>query len=196
MKKIIVIICSLFLSSCVISNATTHKITVTPKTDYWKITVKGSANIWATPYEDLQNTSIQTTISIDLTTALIALDSPNCEANTKSLDYDSVTLSFGTLSEGKYEFYNGSFNLISQGKNYTLKPIDGKQINTTFDITPKKNNKGAYYWPNRSFRYSLPLMCSKLDNAIVNISGIYKNGKELPPIKFKINLLNRTEIKS
>ncbi len=186
----------LFLASCMIGKETTHKIAVVSDSNYWKITVKGYADVWATPNYELENANNQTTVSINLTTALIPLNSPQCEKNTKSLGYNNVTLSFGTLSTGEYTFYNSKFNLISHGKNYTLKPVDGKAINTTFNITPQKNSNGAYFWPHRAFRYELPILCSKLDNAIIQVSGIYKNGKELPPIKFRINLLNQEGIKS
>ncbi len=192
MKKIILLTIALLLFGCIEIAATERKITVIPETTYWKITVTGSAEIWAIPQEEISQMS-NTAISINLTSALIALESPNCKQNTVALGYDNITLSFGTLSKGEYAFDNSKCILISNGKKYILKPLDGKKIGTILNVTPQKNKQGNYYWPNRYHKFKLPLLCDSLDKTIVEISGIYKNSKELPPIKFKINLINPTK---
>ncbi len=89
-----------------------------------------------------------------------------------------------------YTFNNTQVYMIKNGKRYNLQPIDSQNnniIQTTLSI-----NNGL----RRNHYFRLPLVCSELNEAIFEISGIYKNGKELPPIKFRINLLNQAGIKS
>ena len=100
---------------------------------------------------------------------------------------DSMILSFDSyprfneLTGYKYQFDTSKVYLITSSQKYHLKEIDyatGEPIDYGMkDI-------------NESYRYHLPIICEQLDGASFEISGIYQNGVELPPIQFQVFLTN------
>lgn len=195
--KIILSILLFFLTGCNLSKASNYTMTVNSLSDYWSIKPGhySTGKVFAIPRNELSKIN-NTVISIDVTEALIALDSPNCKQNTISLGYNKVILSFMKLSNHNFTFRNNDFKIVKGSKEYTLQPINEKNSSNHINVSPQKNVRGEIYWPNRYHNFILPLFCNDLNNTIFIVSGIYENGKELPPIKFRINLLNQAGIKS
>lgn len=170
-------------------------MSITSYGDYWNMNVGYTAEVNLTPKDMMRQVYNNTVISVNFTASLIPLDSPDCKTNTKELGYNSVSILFSKLSDSEYRFNTGKFYIIANNKRYNLKLLDGKVTETTYNITPQETKEGGYYWPNRHYKYRLPLLCDELNNAVVEISGIYKDGVEMPPIKFKINII-KNEMKS
>lgn len=82
-------------------------------------------------------------------------------------------------------FNNQNTFLIQQGKKVKLKPAY-KYYNTwkegTFAVSGR--DKGRKY--DSSFAFLIPCKEIITPDTIVHIGGIYEDGKELPPIEFKI----------
>ncbi len=71
-------------------------------------------------------------------------------------------------------------------KKYHLKAIDHDTGETIDQSMIKGNNNNINH--SKYIFYRLPLIREELEGASFEISGIYKNGVEIPPIKFQISL--------
>lgn len=181
-----------FVLICCSSVYSSQRISVTSLGNYWKISVGYYAQISITPQDTLTNMS-RTVIVWGLSDAITDNNGIDCKTNVLNSKKNIAQLNFSSLADERiqdYTFNNTQVYMIKNGKRYNLQPIDSQNnniIQTTLSI-----NNGL----RRNHYFRLPLVCSELNEAIFEISGIYKNGKELPPIKFRINLLNQAGIKS
>lgn len=194
----------LFLASCMIGKETTHKIAVVSDSNYWKIntTANEAANIIAVE-KDTINKFTSTVVKVNLAPALTNVWGNTCHEFVKKQAGNKMLLSFSSLSEPKknnYQFNSAGVYLKTESRNYHLKLIDnytGQYLDYGINnVNGNGHYKNEHYYSPSFYYYQLPIICDQLNGVSIEISGIYKNGKELPPIKFRINLLNQAGIKS
>ncbi len=98
---------------------------------------------------------------------------------------DIMYIRFWNLTD-KYQFDTAKVYLITSSQKYHLKAID-YDTGEPIDYSMIKGNNNNINHSKYIF-YRLPLIREELEGASFEISGIYKNGVELPPIKFQISL--------
>lgn len=101
---------------------------------------------------------------------------------------------FNELAGYKYQFNTAKAYLITSSQTYHLKAVDDR---TGKPIDYSINDLGDYlegYKPEygepvyKFYRYYVPVTCEQLNGASFEISGIYQNDVELPPIQFRVFL--------
>ncbi|MDO5385850.1 MAG: hypothetical protein Q4F75_01100 [Pseudomonadota bacterium] len=109
----------------------------------------------------------------------------DCTAR-KNYRFSTINLTFYKLPNG--QFNTGKSYIIIDNRKYQLHPLNTNGDITKPDLVNTENTK--------RFSFQVPVSCGSLNGTIFEMFGIYSNGKELPPIKFRINLLNQAGIKS
>ena len=184
MKQVFLCLIS-FILICCSSVYSSQRISVTSFGNYWKVSVGYYAQISITPQETLTNMS-RTVIVWGLSDAITDNNGTDCKKNVLNSKKNIVQLNFSSLADERtqdYTFNNAQVYMIKNGKRYNLQPVDS-QNNNIAQATLSINN-GL----RRNHYFRLPLVCSELNDAIFEISGIYKNGVNYPSIQFKIHLI-------
>lgn len=204
MKKcIFLIFFILLITDCAIAS-NNKLLSIQSDNTFWRVnaTADETANIIAVEKDTIKKFT-STVVKVNLAPALTNVWGKTCYKFVKKQAGNKMLLSFSSLSEPKknnYQFNSASVYLKTESRNYHLKLIDnytGQYLDYGMNnVNGNGHYKNGYYYSPSFYYYQLPIICDQLNGASIEISGIYKNGKELPPIKFKINLLNRTEIKS
>ena len=198
------LIFSLFLTGC----ATKENFSITSNNDkWWKMKESYRGKIVAvtpfeavTPLEEYLEFKLRVEIDLDEPLAKPILNKKygeKCHQYVKEHKGDIMKLEFQSynLTGDKYQFDTSKVYLITSSQKYHLKPVDyetrepiGYSIN---DLDGKFYRKNNYIYGPRLHYYHLPIICKQLDGAYFEISGIYQNGVELPPIKFQVSVLTR-----
>lgn len=105
----------------------------------------------------------------------------SCDTLSNQPRYNYITIRFYKIPDGKFDM--SKVYITKNGEKYHLTPIEGPNdfTNVPIQVSPVKMN--SFFW------YKIPVFCGSLEDAVFEMSGIYSDGKELPPVKFKINLL-------
>ncbi len=204
MKKYISLIFFIFLiANCAIAS-NNELLSIQSDNTFWRIntTTNEAANIIAVE-KDTINKFTSTVVKVNLAPALTNVWGNTCHEFVKKQAGNKMLLSFSSLSEPKknnYQFNSAGVYLKTESRNYHLKLIDnytGQYLDYGINnVNGNGHYKNEHYYSPSFYYYQLPIICDQLNGVSIEISGIYKNGKELPPIKFRINLLNQAGIKS
>ncbi len=200
MKRYIYLIFILVLTNCTINSD--HKLLeIRNDNVFWRINTTSNEVATITAVEtDTIKKMVSTVIKVSLSSALTNVNKKTCSEFVQKHKGDKMLLTFSSLSEpqkNKYQFNSANVYLKTSTQKYHLKLID-KYTEKQLDYNINNVNDNGYYKNNHYYSpafyyYHLPIICERLDGASIEISGIYKNGKELPPIKFQINLLDNSK---
>lgn len=202
MKKKYLIFLVLLITDCAIASDN-KLLSIQSDNIFWRIntTADEAANVVAVEKDTVKKFT-STVVKVNLAPALTNVWGNTCYEFVKRQKGNKMLLSFSSLSEPKknnYQFNSADVYLKTSLRNYHLKLIDnytGQYLDySTNNVNDKGYYKNNHYYSPSFYYYQLPVICDQLDGAIIEISGIYKDGVELPPIKFKMNII-KNEIKS
>lgn len=175
------------ITSCYV--ATPPLITSRSSENYWETTigeVGTGAEVMIMPKGTYARIAPQI-ISVDYGVYLTFFPKEkSCNELENKPRYNYMTVRFYKMPNGKFDM--NKVYITKNGKKYHLQPI---QSPNDFTVIPAKITSVG---TNSFFWYKVPLFCGSLENAVFEMSGIYSDGKELPPVRFQINLLNPTEM--
>lgn len=167
------------------------QIRVSTYNNYWDVKaggIEGSGVVLAIP-QNTYPTTAEYSFSMNFSVYLTFFPKEkSCNELENKPRYNYMTVRFYKMPNGKFDM--NKVYITKNGKKYHLQPI---QSPNDFTVIPAKITSVG---TNSFFWYKVPLFCGSLENAVFEMSGIYSDGKELPPVRFQINLLNPTEIKS
>lgn len=189
MKKLIFLqLLIIFLPACVF--APNKLIYVTPLSSEWNtyVYVSSYARVDSVLRVDYGQNKYRVMVSADFSLLVVGGEYKMCQkARDREDDVIQVKFWFDANDKEKhtYIFNNNKVWLTSvNGNRYHLQPTE---YNSSKKISYQTYNFSKFRYPERDQYFQTPLLCGQLEGAVFELRGLYKDGVELPPIKFRIN---------
>jgi hypothetical protein len=188
------------LVSCV--HASPPNITPTSLSNEWRtgMSYRGSDEVLAflRSTENSPSTYNQTVISVSFILLTRNSNSKIACQDTPLYNSDNISININLGNQDaknyNYTFDNSRVWLTSrEGVRYHLQPT-GSKSNIfvpfqVYNLTERRvlRNGATIHSSNRAHHFKTPLLCEALEGAIFELRGLYRDGMELPPLKFRIN---------
>ena len=203
-KYLASLILSLFTLGCTTSQPT---IQPTSLSSEWNtgMAVYGVNRVVATykPTDVPRVTSDKkTNVGIEFSPVAYSNNRPMACRNTPNSNRSVIKVNFSfeykDAKNNEYTFDNSKVWLTKKnGAKFNLSPVDYYSnisrsagiYDLNGPITPKNDGSGEFHNPGVHY-FKSTLICEELEGAIFELRGLYRNGQELPPIKFRINYIN------
>ena len=191
MKKLF-ILTTIMLSAC--SFFPDKDIYVTSLTPEWTsgITATSSGKVvnflTSTINPKDSRTSGRIYVAVDLTLQVVDGKYDMCrKAREREKDRIPIQFWFGGYERKEYTYKYDSSKVWLMSANGIKHHLQQTEHYSSKKLPYKIYNQAEMLSPQRTLYFKNPLLCEQLEGAVFELRGFYEDGKELPPIIFRIN---------